>query len=261
MGVVIIKAAVSVFICCLIYLFFNIGTGAPFYSAIAAVICVQPEIKSTFRIGLNRTIGTLIGGFTGMAVLFLIRGIDLESRPVWANLLISLCIIPLMYLAEIVKKKPRPHSTDSAEHKNPLAIAPFKYLVEFMRKNALTNITCIAFLSVTITHGADASISGFAINRMIDTLIGVFVSFFINIIPFKSHHPLKEENDETENQTACGCNRCHHSTPPAPGRDPRSRYIHFSILSRTGGDNENKAEDLPAKNSAPDQPGKDPHSD
>ena len=51
MGIVIIKAAISVFICCLIYLFFDIGTGAPFYSAIAAVICLQPEIKSTFLWG------------------------------------------------------------------------------------------------------------------------------------------------------------------------------------------------------------------
>lgn len=231
MGIVIIKAAVSVFICCLIYLFFNIGTGAPFYSAIAAVICVQPEIRSTFRIGLNRTVGTLIGGFTGMAVLFLIRGISLESSPIWANLLISACIIPLMYLAEIVKKKPFFHLTDSSGNKTPLAIAPFRYLVDFMRKNALTNITCIAFLSVTITHGADASISGFALNRMLDTLIGVFVSFFINIIPFKSHQGLKENTADTTG-TACGCHRCHHSVPPSPGRDPRSRYIHLSILSR-----------------------------
>lgn len=260
MGIVIIKAAVSVFICCLIYLFFDIGTGAPFYSAIAAVICVQPEIKSTFRIGLNRTIGTLIGGFTGMAVLFLIRGIDLETHPVWANLLISLCIIPLMYLAEIVKKKPRPHFTDSAEHKNPLAIAPFKYLVDFMRKNALTNITCIAFLSVTITHGTDASISGFAINRMIDTLIGVFVSFFINIIPLKSHHALKE-NAEAEGEPACGCNRCHHSMPPAPGRDPRSRYIQLSILSHTDKDGKKEGDGPSGKNPSSDETGKRDHPD
>ena len=232
MGIVIIKAAVSVFICCLIYLFFDIGTGAPFYSAIAAVICVQPEIKSTFRIGLNRTIGTLIGGFTGMLALFIIRGISLESHPVWANLLISACIIPLMYMAEIVKRKPRISLTGTSDHKIPLPIAPFKYLADFMRKNALTNITCIAFLSVTITHGADTSISGFAINRMIDTLIGVFVSFFINIIPFMPAHEMKDGEAGTT-EASCGCHRCHHSAPPAPGRDPRSRYIRLSIRSRT----------------------------
>lgn len=225
MGIVIIKAAISVFICCLIYLFFDIGTGAPFYSAIAAVICLQPEIKSTFRIGLNRTIGTLIGGFTGMFVLFLIRGIDLESQPVLAYLLISFCIIPLMYLAEIVKKPHHFKIAVAEQEKHPFAIAPFKYLIDFMRKNALTNITCIAFLSVTVTHGTDATISGFALNRMLDTLIGVFVSFFVNIIPIRSQERLKEEM-QAATDAACHCRQ--KSMPPATARDARTRYIAFS---------------------------------
>lgn len=228
MGIVIIKAAISVFICCLIYLFFDIGTGAPFYSAIAAVICLQPEIKSTFRIGLNRTIGTLIGGFTGMFILFLIRGIELESHPVFAYMLISFCIIPLMYLAEIVKKPPRlKFNSAEAEERHPLAIAPFKYLIDFMRKNALTNITCIAFLSVTVTHGTDASISGFALNRMLDTLIGVFVSFFVNIIPIRSQETLKHDM-QAASDAACHC-KCHpKAVSPAPARDPRKRYPFLS---------------------------------
>ena len=233
MGIVIIKAAISVFICCLIYLFFNIGTGAPFYSAIAAVICLQPEIKSTFRIGLNRTIGTLIGGFTGMAVLFLIRGIEMESHPVFAYMLISFCIIPLMYLAEIVKK---PHHFKlinlKQEEKHPFALAPFIYLIDFMRKNALTNITCIAFLSVTVTHGTDSSISGFATNRMLDTLIGVFVSFFVNIIPIRSQDTIRHEMQAAAN-AACHCKWHKKGIPPAPARDPRKRYIALSGLSQT----------------------------
>ena len=207
MGIVIIKAAISVFICCLIYLFFDIGTGAPFYSAIAAVICLQPEIKSTFRIGLNRTIGTLIGGFTGMFVLFLIRGIDLESQPVLAYLLISFCIIPLMYLAEIVKKPHHFKIAVAEQEKHPFAIAPFKYLIDFMRKNALTNITCIA------------------LNRMLDTLIGVFVSFFVNIIPIRSQERLKEEM-QAATDAACHCRQ--KGMPPATARDARTRYIAFS---------------------------------
>lgn len=228
MGIVIVKAAISVFICCLIYLFFDIGTGAPFYSSIAAVICLQPEIKSTFRIGLNRTIGTLIGGFTGMFVLFLIRGIELEAYPVFAYLLISFCIIPLMFLAEIVKKPPHfKHKNDHLEEKHAFALAPFKYLVDFMRKNALTNITCIAFLSVTVTHGTDTSISGFALNRMLDTLIGVFVSFFVNIIPIRSKESLKHDM-QAATDAACHC-KCHRKgIPPAPARDPRKRYIALS---------------------------------
>lgn len=146
-----------------------------------------------------------------MFVLFLIRGIELESHPVFAYLLISFCIIPLMFLAEIVKKPPHFKITSpKQEEKHPFALAPFKYLVDFMRKNALTNITCIAFLSVTVTHGTDTSISGFALNRMLDTLIGVFVSFFVNIIPIRSQESLKHDM-QAATDAACHC-KCHQKT-------------------------------------------------
>ena len=183
MGKLIVKAALSVFICCLIYEFCDIGTGVPFYSGIAAIICLQPEIRNTFRVGLNRTIGTLIGGFTGMAALFVIRAFSIFRLPSLQYLLISLCIVPLMYIAKAIKKNPLSAVLRKNDQRRLLSIAPLVFFADFMRKSALTNITCIAFLSVTITHGADTSISGFAMNRILDTLIGVFVSFFINLLP------------------------------------------------------------------------------
>ena len=183
MGKLIVKAALSVFICCLIYEFCDIGTGVPFYSGIAAIICLQPEIRNTFRVGLNRTIGTLIGGFTGMAALFVIRAFSLFRLPSLQYLLISLCIVPLMYIAKAIKKNPLSAVLRKNDQRRLLSIAPLVFFADFMRKSALTNITCVAFLSVTITHGADTSISGFAMNRILDTLIGVFVSFFINLLP------------------------------------------------------------------------------
>lgn len=200
MGKLIVKAALSVFVCCLIYEFFDIGTGVPFYSGIAAIICLQPEIKSTFRVGLNRTVGTLIGGLTGMIVLFVIREFAVFRLPTLQYLLISLCILPLMYLAEAVKKHPLSFVLDKPERHNLFSIAPLIFLADFMRKSALTNITCVAFLSVTITHGTDSSISSFAFNRILDTLIGVFVSFFINVIPWghqdKPTLPSEEQQSE-----------------------------------------------------------------
>lgn len=199
MGKLIVKAALSVFICCLIYEFFDIGTGIPFYSGIAAIICLQPEIKSTFRVGLNRTIGTLIGGFTGMGILFILREFSLFSFPTLKNFLISLCIIPLMFLAESFKRGPFSHFLDKARQNNLFTIAPLILFADFMRKSALTNITCVAFLSVTITHGTDSTISDFAFNRMLDTLIGVFVSFFINFIPMgKEAKPTERITEDVE---------------------------------------------------------------
>lgn len=178
MGKVIIRATIGVFICCLLYEFFNIGTGIPFYAGIATVICLQSEIKSTVRVGLNRTVGTLLGGFTGMGILYLTHNYYILGRPILRYGLITLCIIPLMYIANIIRKVRIPIGWDETS-----LFPGTKVFIDFLKKSTLTNITCIAFLSVTITHGGDVSITEFAINRIIDTLIGVAVSFFINLIP------------------------------------------------------------------------------
>lgn len=178
MGKVIIRATIGVFICCLLYEFFDIGTGIPFYAGIATVICLQSEIKSTVRVGLNRTVGTLFGGFTGMGILYLTHNYYILSRPILRYGLITLCIIPLMYIANIIRKVRIPIGWDETS-----LFPGTKVFIDFLKKSTLTNITCIAFLSVTITHGGDVSITEFATNRIIDTLIGVAVSFFINLIP------------------------------------------------------------------------------
>ena len=108
MGKLIVKAALSVFICCLIYEFFDIGTGIPFYSGIATIICLQPEIKSTFRVGMNRTIGTLIGGLTGMAVLFIIREFSIFRFPMLSNICSDASVYcALMSVAEAGRRKIR----------------------------------------------------------------------------------------------------------------------------------------------------------
>ncbi|MGN0918682.1 MAG: aromatic acid exporter family protein [Oxalobacter sp.] len=160
------------------YEFFNIGTGIPFYAGIATVICLQSEIKSTVRVGLNRTVGTLLGGFTGMGILYLTHNYYILGRPILRYGLITLCIIPLMYIANIIRKVRIPIGWDETS-----LFPGTKVFIDFLKKSTLTNITCIAFLSVTITHGGDVSITEFATNRIIDTLIGVAVSFFINLIP------------------------------------------------------------------------------
>lgn len=174
----ILKSTVAVFICCIIYEIFDIGTNIPFYAGIAAIICTQTDTRSTLRVGINRTVGTLIGGFTGMGILFLIRQMAYLNQPVVRYTLISFCILPLMVLAEwfrTIRLPTRWHI------KQPF---PGAHLVfDFMRKSALTNITCVAFLSVTISHGMDISTTAFAWDRIIDTLIGVGASFLVNLIP------------------------------------------------------------------------------
>lgn len=193
---VIIRATISVFICCLLYEIFDIGTGIPFYAGIAAVICVQSEIRSTVRVGLNRTVGTLIGGLTGMAILYLTRYYFITSRPILRYALITACIAPLMCLAHFIRKARIPIGWED----NGL-FPGAKILIDFLKNSTLTNITCIAFLSVTITHGGDVSITEFASNRILDTLIGVGISFLINLLSLSfldSTRKTATKGDESE---------------------------------------------------------------
>lgn len=201
MGKVIIRATLAVFVCCLLYEFFDIGTGIPFYAGIAAVICLQSEIKSTVRVGLNRTVGTLFGGFTGMGILYLTHNYYILSRPILRYALITICIIPLMYIANVIRKVRIPIGWDETS-----LFPGTKVFIDFLKKSTLTNITCIAFLSVTITHGGDVSITEFATNRIIDTLIGVASSFFINLIPsFPLHKAAIPNKPESQGNRGDEC--------------------------------------------------------
>ena len=54
-GMRIVKTAIAVFICFVIDMFRT--TSMPFYSAIAAILCMQPDVKDSWRVAATRTIG------------------------------------------------------------------------------------------------------------------------------------------------------------------------------------------------------------
>lgn len=147
-GMRIIKSAIAVFICFLISMVR--GQGIVFYSAIAAVLCMQPYVSNSLKVAKNRIIGTLIGGIFGMIILVIQREIVPPDKMILNYLFISLAIIPLIYVTIIFEK--------------PTA----------------SYITCVVFLSVTVAHGIDVSIYEFALNRILDTLIGIVVSLGVN---------------------------------------------------------------------------------
>lgn len=164
-GMRIIKSALAVFICCLID--YYRGSGYPFYSAIAAILCMQKEIGKGIDVAKNRMIGTCIGGICGYLALRLVN-LDIFSNELIRYALLSLCIIPVMYITILIKKQ------------------------------SATYITCVVFLCVTITHGSDVSPELFAFNRVIDTFIGIIVSLVINNTVFV----FKEVEEEIEEEAS-----------------------------------------------------------
>ena len=62
-----------------------------------------------------------------------------------------------------------------------------------INKKDAVSIAGIVFLSVTINHAGDLVPFNFAINRIIDTLIGVLVAFYVNYIDFKIKESLRSK--------------------------------------------------------------------
>nr|WP_319487658.1 HAD-IIB family hydrolase [uncultured Caproiciproducens sp.] len=143
-----IKSSVAVFLCFVIYLIR--GDGIPFYSAIAAVLCMQPYVSNSRKVAFNRIIGTFIGGISGMLIMMVEKRFIPSEAPILKYLLISAAIIPLIYITVLAKK------------------------------TSASYITCVVFMSITISHGLDANPYFFAMNRILDTLIGIFVSLGVN---------------------------------------------------------------------------------
>lgn len=154
-GLRIVKSAIAVFLCFAVYLLR--GQGMPFYSAIAAVLCMQPYVSGSIKVALNRTVGTFIGGIFGMLVLLFEQSCLPHDLPVLQYAVISLVIIPLIYITLLVKK------------------------------SSASYITCVVFMSITVSHGADVNPYLFAVDRMVDTLIGIAVSLGVNSFHLPRH--------------------------------------------------------------------------
>ncbi|WKY45884.1 HAD hydrolase family protein [Eubacteriaceae bacterium ES2] len=62
-----------------------------------------------------------------------------------------------------------------------LCVIPLIYLTVKINKPSAAYITCVVFLSITVSHGADINPLIFTFDRILDTLIGIFVSLAVNI--------------------------------------------------------------------------------
>ena len=140
---------------------FRPGEGLAFYSAIAAIICMQQNVHQTYYKGLGRIIGTIFGGFVGLFYLLIFPA---GSIPDLLRLIITAILVTVVI-----------------------------WVMANINKKDAVSIAGIVFLSVTINHAGDLVPFNFAINRIIDTLIGVLVAFYVNYIDFKIKESLRSK--------------------------------------------------------------------
>ena len=176
-----VKSALAVFACLLLYSFFTwlhstvppydnipykvlyflMNRTNPIFACIAAIITMQGTIESSVKLGQNRLIGTAIGGVIGIAVLFI-------DNTLW-NRSLNLLIVPLGIIIVI-------------------------YLCNIVDRKKSVTIAAVTYLIIMVSLEQKSPYL-YAVNRIIDTALGIGISVLVNMI-VKS--PEKIEN-ETEN--------------------------------------------------------------
>lgn len=162
----IIKTALAVFIS-LVISHLRTGQATEFYSAIAAIVCMQPDVSGTIHIGKNRILGTAIGGLAGFIYLVAVENLHLTVRTNYFFL--SLIMAFLMWLMSNLDKR-----------------------------DAIS-IMSIVFLSIAINHSETSSSAlSFAISRTTDTFVGVVVAIAVNRSEFKFQDRLDGKRQREE---------------------------------------------------------------
>ena len=103
-GMRIIKSALGVLLCFVIYLIRG-KQGTPFYSALAVLWCIQNQTRNTFGNALQRTIGTGIGALYGLVYILAKMGLPDVGDGILHYLLISVTLIPIIYSTVVIQQK------------------------------------------------------------------------------------------------------------------------------------------------------------
>lgn len=148
-GMRMMKTAIAVAICLLIYLLRG-KQGVPVFSAIAAIICMQPHVDNSVTVAFNRIIGTLTGAVMGLLVIYIIRWIPMEYE-VLDYVLIALAVIPAMYITVLLKR------------------------------TGASAMAGVVLLSVTLSDSNYTPLMD-AFNRSFETIVGILVSLCVNVV-------------------------------------------------------------------------------
>lgn len=153
-----IKTALAVTVCMVIFQL--IGRENAFYACIAAVICMKDTVSSSFTMGKNRLIGTIIGGVFGILIIFI------------------MIKLPFLYSYNAFVTG--------------FGIVGVIYTCNLFNKPGSVTIACIVLIGIMINYSGPQSYA-YAIGRSIDTAIGIIVAILIN----KYFNPPEEkENNE-----------------------------------------------------------------
>lgn len=144
-----IKSAISATLCALLYLFFDRN---PTFACIGAIFGTGKGMQDSWLNGGNRLIGTVIGGFIGMALFRVYLCFQPDGGIHWS--LFIFLFIGVIILIEMCQM--------------------FKWIGGIQPGGV---VLCIILFNTPV----DTFVQ-YSINRMLDTAIGVVVALFINLL-------------------------------------------------------------------------------
>lgn len=145
-----LKTAIAATLCAVIYAIIDRN---PTFACIGAVFAMNTDVHTSWETGGNRLWGTMIGGFVGMFFFYFYKQIAIryaEYDVFWETIMLFVGIIVMIYVSQIFKV------------------------------NAAIPSGSVVFYIVMLNTPENQYIS-YALNRMLDTGIGVLLSILVNI--------------------------------------------------------------------------------
>ncbi|SHK18426.1 Aromatic acid exporter family member 1 [Anaerobranca californiensis DSM 14826] len=121
---------------------YALNLNSPFFAAIGALITMQGNIIDSFRMGRDRILGTIIGALVGVLCSYIALG-----NPI----VIGFGVLLVIFISNIINYK--------------------KTIV----------ISAVIFISIMLNFKS-GSILIYGLNMVIDTLVGIIIAVFVNII-------------------------------------------------------------------------------
>ena len=161
-----IKTAIAVLITLFISLLlteidsdFSRSFYSPFFASIAAAYSVQKDSSESFKLAKIRSIGSIVGGLFGLALVFtyesLFMSIIIDSYGLNVHLLILYSLTGIF-------------------------VVPLILMLNKLKFNDYIFIALLTYLSVTISIRNNLDVFMFATNRISSTLIGVLIALCVN---------------------------------------------------------------------------------
>ena len=161
-----VKTVIVVFLSlCLAYV--RQGAANPLYIAIAAILCIQPTMKSSRKAGYDRLIATVIGGFWGIIVFLVNNCFFPQFHPIFKYAVISVCLIPLIYTNIHIKRA------------------------------SMVGTSAVVYLIITVSSSGPLTNFLYLYNRLLDTFMGFLIAIAVNCIKLPSEtEPEISDSDE-----------------------------------------------------------------